>query len=201
MFFELSTFKTYFLLSACLLYFNATFSQVNDTIQSTKLPIESKGSNSFPDSIFKFIVKLPSPKRAALYSALLPSLGQIYNKQYWKTGVVYLGVGTITYFLIDNQTNFKSYQKAYIDRLNNPNNQGKYPERSLEDLKYIRDNYARLKEYSVIAAVVGYLVTILDAYTASHLKTFDKTRDMSLKMSPSSFPNQAMNVGLAIKFN
>ena len=33
------------------------------------------------------------PNTAALYSAVLPGLGQVYNKKYWKLPIIYGGKG------------------------------------------------------------------------------------------------------------
>jgi hypothetical protein len=34
-----------------------------------------------------------APSKAAFYSAVLPGLGQAYNKKYWKIPMVYEGLG------------------------------------------------------------------------------------------------------------
>ena len=34
-----------------------------------------------------------TPAKAAFYSAILPGLGQAYNKKYWKIPIVYIGMG------------------------------------------------------------------------------------------------------------
>lgn len=43
-----------------------------------------------------------SPAKAAFYSAILPGLGQAYNKKYWKIPIVYAALGTGVYFYIRN---------------------------------------------------------------------------------------------------
>ena len=35
-----------------------------------------------------------TPAKAAFYSAILPGLGQAYNKKYWKITLVYGAIGT-----------------------------------------------------------------------------------------------------------
>ena len=54
--------------------------------------------------------KKHNPEKATLYSAILPGLGQAYNKKYWKIPVVYAGIGTIGYFAITNGNGYRDYR-------------------------------------------------------------------------------------------
>ena len=38
------------------------------------------------------------PAKAAFYSAVLPGLGQVYNKRYWKLPLIYGGIGASIYY-------------------------------------------------------------------------------------------------------
>ena len=38
-----------------------------------------------------------APSKAAFYSAVLPGLGQGFNKKYWKIPIVYAAIGTSIY--------------------------------------------------------------------------------------------------------
>ena len=58
------------------------------------------------------VVEKHNPKRATLYSAVLPGLGQAYNKKYWKIPVVYAGIGTIGYFAITNGNYYNDDRQA-----------------------------------------------------------------------------------------
>ena len=54
-----------------------------------------------------------APSRAAFYSAILPGLGQAYNKKYWKIPIVYAALGTSTYFYIENNKQYNRYRDAF----------------------------------------------------------------------------------------
>ena len=56
-----------------------------------------------------------SPRKATIYSAVLPGLGQAYNKKYWKIPIIYAGFGTIGYFIGWNNGFYKTYKLAYSD--------------------------------------------------------------------------------------
>ena len=54
-----------------------------------------------------------NPKKAAIYSAVLPGLGQAYNKKYWKIPIVYAGIGTIFYIADMNGDSYRDYRNAF----------------------------------------------------------------------------------------
>lgn len=58
-----------------------------------------------------------SPAKAAFYSAVLPGLGQAYNKKYWKIPIVYVAIGTGVYFYLNNNKEYNRYRDAYKSRL------------------------------------------------------------------------------------
>lgn len=134
---------------------------------------------------FQFFTRKPNPKRAGLYSALLPGLGQTYNRQYWKLPIVVAAAGTFTYLISFNRSEYLKFQRDYVYRIdNNPNTVTDYPAYSNDDINVRRTSYRKDYEYSVIGASVVYLINILDAFTSAHLKTFDMGKDISFKCSP-----------------
>ena len=58
-----------------------------------------------------------APAKAAFLSAILPGLGQAYNKKYWKIPIVYGAIGTGVYFYINNNKEYNRYRDAYKSRL------------------------------------------------------------------------------------
>ena len=189
----------------CLLLVLSIFFSLNLNAQqpSDSLPHNEKiavvTQSTFPDSIFRFNAHKPIPKRAGLYSACLPGLGQAYNRQYWKVGLVYAGSAVITGFLISNYREFHKYRKVYIGMIdNNPETPDTYNNYTVEDVKYLQDSYRKYFEYSVLTAVVGYVINILDAFIAAHLKGFDMGKDISLQVTPQAGTHQALALHLGI---
>ena len=55
-----------------------------------------------------------SPGKAALYSALLPGAGQVYNRKWWKVPIAYAGLGISYYFIRENTREYQRYKTAYL---------------------------------------------------------------------------------------
>lgn len=126
-----------------------------------------------------------SPGKAALFSAVLPGLGQAYNKKYWKVPIVYAGLGVSIYFLQDNIKQIKyfkqSYRNATDDDPNTINDSG-YNTSSLEE---VVSQHKRWRDFSYVGLVAVYLLNIIDANVDAHLFYFDVSRDLSMTVSPS----------------
>src|SRR4051812_33367336 len=61
--------------------------------------------------------KYHSPKKAALFSAVLPGAGQVYNKKWWKVPIIYAGAGGLAYSFQFNQSKYVKYRNAYKYRI------------------------------------------------------------------------------------
>lgn len=142
----------------------------------------------------------PNPKKAGLYSFLVPGLGQLYNRQYWKIPLVYVGLGVAGYFFIDNLNNYQSYRKAYIGRINNPYYTDKYVGLySTTQLQQLQNDYKKYLDLTVLFSAIGYALQIMDAVTSAHLKNFDISRDISLRMKPVA-TQTGIGLGLVMNF-
>ncbi len=141
----------------------------------------------------------PKPKKSALYAAILPGSGQIYNRQYWKVPVVYGLVAVAGYFLVDNTKNYRNYRKAYVSRLTNPAFQDEYTGRySLTDIQTRQDYYKKNLDLTYLLTGVGYILQVVDALAFAHLKNFDVSPNLSMRMAPAAAPNGGIGLGLAI---
>lgn len=142
-----------------------------------------------------------TPKKAGLFSAILPGLGQMYNRQYWKVPVIYAGAGVAVYFISDNLKNYNDFRSVYIGRTNlDPASFLKYPDYSNETVKGAMDYYRRYLDLSVLFTALGYTLQIMDAIVFAHLKNFDITPDISLHFRPVSMPGNGLGMGLVMNF-
>ena len=140
----------------------------------------------------------PDPKRAGLYSAIVPGLGQFYNRQYWKVPVIYAGLAVAGYFFVDNLTNYQSFRKAYVSRINNPYWTDKYVNIYTSDqLLQLQNEYNKFLNLTVLFTGIGYTLQIVEAITGAHLKNFDISRDISMQMRPVAMPAGA-GIGLVL---
>lgn len=142
----------------------------------------------------------PNPKKAGMYSALLPGAGQFYNKQYWKIPVIYAGLATAAYFIEFNLSKYNDYHTAYVSRISNPYYTDKYTGLySTDNLKTLQDDYKRFLDLTVLATGVGYILQIVDAVVYSYLRNFDVSPDISLHMGPVQTPEGGA-VGFVMHF-
>lgn len=134
-----------------------------------------------------------SPKKAAIKSAILPGLGQIYNKKYWKLPVVYGALGTCGAIFAYNLTWYKRTKYAYKVLFNketqsysniHPKLQIFVAAQDLERLRYFRNGYRRDIDYSVLFFIAFWGLNVVDATVDAHLKSFDVSPDLSLQIKP-----------------
>src|SRR5580700_312713 len=59
-----------------------------------------------------------NPKRATIYSAILPGAGQVYNKKYWKVPIVYAAIGIPAYYFFYNKSWYQKCQYALAVTIN-----------------------------------------------------------------------------------
>lgn len=133
--------------------------------------------------------KKHNPKRATLYSTVLPGLGQAYNKKYWKIPVVYAGIGTIFYFANTNGNEYRTYRDAFDYKSGTKTNVNEATKElankySSENLITIRDYYRRNMELSWIIMALWYGINIIDATVDAHFFEYDISDDLTLKVEP-----------------
>ncbi|MBC7383810.1 MAG: hypothetical protein H7296_12595 [Bacteroidia bacterium] len=139
------------------------------------------------DTVGIKITKVPmaDPKKATLYS-LIPGGGQIYNKKYWKVPVIYVGFGLLTYSFIFYNEEYNRVRTAYKQKLNNePITDPEFANVPEETLLRTRESYGKSRDLSIIAMAGIYVLNLVDAAVDAHLKGFDVSDKLSLKIKPS----------------
>lgn len=124
----------------------------------------------------------PHAGKATLYSLLVPGLGQIYNREYWKVPI-YLGLmGFGIHYYFDCAKNFERFRSIYLEA-SNPDISYDGPITAQQAL-YYRNLYRRYRDYAMLATVAVYLLQIIDANVFSYMHNFEVTDDLSMNMSP-----------------
>lgn len=124
------------------------------------------------------------PKKAALYS-LVPGGGQIYNKKYWKVGIIYAGMGALTYGVIYNQKYYQKYNNALDLRFDSDTTTfDEYPQATDGQLIELRDYFRRNRDLCYIGLSLVYIAQVIDAYVDAHLFYFNVSDDVTLNWSP-----------------
>lgn len=138
-------------------------------------------------------IKKHSPLKAALFSALLPGLGQAYNKRYWKIPIVYAGLGGLGYAVYYTADNFTKSRNAYrltVDM--DSTTTGIYRGvTGASNLKEYRDYYKRYLDLSILFTSLWYTLNIIDAAVDAHLFYWNVNDDLSLNWEPQIRPTYA----------
>lgn len=169
---------------------NTVFSQ-----QKTDAPLIAK------DTLKSVDIDPLTPAKAAFYSAILPGLGQAYNKKYWKIPIVYGAIGVSLYYYIDSNKSYHQYRDAYKRRLEGFTD---------DEFDYLDDDrlisaqkfYQRNRDLSALFVVGFYVLNIIDANVDAALIQFNVNENLSLK--PDVYMNDVTlkaNVGLTFNYN
>lgn len=143
------------------------------------------------------------PAKAAFYSAVLPGLGQVYNKRYWKLPLIYGGIGASIYYYDLNNKNFKRYRNAYKRRL------AGFTDDEFQDVIFDNDRlidgmnfYKQYRDQSMLFVIGTYFLNILDANIDAHLKQYNINQNLSLKPYMDQNPIVAdHHFGVSLNFN
>jgi uncharacterized protein YpmB len=144
-----------------------------------------------------------TPKKTALFSAVVPGLGQFHNKHYWKIPVIYGLIGVSIYFLNDNIKNYNALRREAAGRASlDPNfkRNDDFEFYNDQQIKDAQDYYRRNLDLTALLTAVGYTLQVIDAVVFAHLKGFDISDDISLNLRPVLTPQGGAGFGLVMKF-
>ncbi|HAV54077.1 MAG TPA: hypothetical protein DCX41_03980, partial [Aequorivita sp.] len=169
--------KNNFLNIFFLIFATALFAQTSDTLTVKK----EERVIVVNDSILPKEEYNPlAPAKAAFYSAVVPGLGQVYNKKYWKIPIIYAGMAAGVYFYKQQDDEYDRFRDAYKRRLagyDDDEFQGISDDRLINAQKSAQKN----KSISIIVTVAFYLLNVVDANVDAHLRQYEVSEDLSLQ--------------------
>jgi hypothetical protein len=151
------------------------------------------------------VLKVHSPRKAIIRSAIIPGWGQVYNKKYWKLPLIYGALGATAYVFADNLQVYRDSRFAYKaktlaadgDSSLLPDVKPEYLVYSTESLRANRDQFRKYIDYSVLFFVFFWGLNVVDAAVDAHLKSFDVSSDLSLRIKP-GYSEMAGTKGISI---
>jgi hypothetical protein len=168
---------------------------------------ELKGVEKYDTSL----MLIHSPKKASFYSAVIPGLGQIYNKKYWKVPILYAGIGALIYSISFNHGYYQKFKKCYISHTDgDPETNYDFSYLGVwttnqpdENIRSAMDFYRRYRDMSVLGLAGLYLANIIDATVDAYFFDYDVSQDLAIRIKP-TLVNSAFSynfgVSCAIRF-
>ena len=153
-----------------------------------------------------------SPHKATIRSLIIPGWGQAYNKKYWKIPIVYTAIGIPVGFFIYNKKMYKEASKAAEMLSATPPDTADYKNRIDEKLYYFfqtpgtlpsllnyRNEFRKNMDYSILFVLVFWGLNVVDATVDAHLKDFDVSDNLSMRLKPVIFSGST-TAGLSVVF-
>ena len=186
--------KVIYSLIICMLFWNLGHAQKNKDDKKKG----DKKEEEVP-TLESQMIDPNAPATAAFYSAVLPGLGQAYNKAYWKIPIVYAAIGTGVYFIVDNQQEYDRYQQAYKYRLSGRPDEfdgtGTNPNISDDGLIRAQEVLKKNRDLAIFITIGLYVLNILEANVDAHLD--EKAFNQNLSFRPSLYINPIDNQAYA----
>ncbi|TMU57085.1 DUF5683 domain-containing protein [Flagellimonas algicola] len=210
--------KNLLLFGTCLFFVSFSFAQ-DDQIQehpseidSLAQDLEGRGITIEEVTYEKRKINPLAPSKAAFFSAIVPGLGQIYNKRYWKAPIVWGAIGTGIYVYSFNNTEYNRARDAFKrrrvgleDEFFDITGDGEGPDFSLEALQDAQERAQRDRDLALLITIAMYALNIIDANVDAHLKQYNVDENLAIDFKPyldlnplTNDPNYGM--ALVIKF-
>lgn len=132
---------------------------------------------------------VPEPKSVMIKSLIVPGWGQIVNEQTWKVPVVYAALGGIVAYHLYSHHRYTGYRAAYYNSLavNTDQRFGPTPDWvpvGQPSSLYLdnRDLFRNRRDVAVVYFGLAWGFNALDAYIFAHLKDFDVSDDVSMRV-------------------
>lgn len=161
---------------------------------SLQTALEGKGIRV--EEVVKRDINPLAPSKAAFFSAVLPGLGQAYNKRYWKIPIVWGAIGTGAYVYKFNDDFYDRFRTAFKRRRAGFTDDEFYdldpddgitvttPALSDEALQDQQERYQRDRDLALLVTIALYALNIVDANVDAHLKQYNVDENLSMDFQP-----------------
>jgi hypothetical protein len=156
---------------------------------------------------------LHSPRKAALFSTIIPGAGQIYNninsvkgkhKAFWKVPLIYAGLGATMYFAAENHVMQRNLKREFMLRFENGISSTEYfPEFAIYDnqgILTLQQQHSRSRDLMLFAFIAVYGLNVLDAFVEAHFVEFEVSEDLTLSIRPTMQDFSTPGIRLALNF-
>ncbi|MBL0743539.1 DUF5683 domain-containing protein [Chryseolinea lacunae] len=190
----------------CIISAGAAFAQ------GTKAAVDRESDSLIVESqdtvLLKTYAARYNPRKALLYAAVLPGLGQIYNKKYWKLPLVYGGFIALGYAINFYQDGYINYKAKLFSNLENgytgDSDIAPGDVYTTSTYRNVVDLYRRQRDFMIVLMGGMYLLQLVDAHVDAHLKEFDLNPQLKVSWYPSVEYNDLVGrtsgVSLVLKF-
>lgn len=126
------------------------------------------------------------PQKATMLAALLPGLGQIYNRQAWKAPIYYGAFVYIGHMIYTNDRLYNIFRQSLFAEIDqDPTTVNPFANRFNETaLRRNTDNFRRNRDFMIIVASIVYFLNIADAHIGAHLREFDINDELAIRYRP-----------------
>ncbi|TSJ81415.1 MAG: DUF5683 domain-containing protein [Candidatus Cardinium sp.] len=154
--------------------------------QNCHLAIEAEKKSNNPSSnmvdqvaLFRKTMRTQAMiQRFWISSMVVPGLGQVYNKDYWKVPCLYLGFAFLGYKIYTEHNDMNEHQRNALAQ----STLTSYDNKVIPDFTKKRiDECKRTRNLFIIIASAWYLLNILDAYAGAHDKIVNFKDDIQTK--------------------
>ena len=194
--------KQLFLLTFLLAIVSSVSAQDSVVVERDTLIVEKQDT-----ALIKSYATRYNPRKALLYAAILPGLGQIYNKKYWKLPLVYGGFAAIGYGANFYDKLYKEYKHVLFRNIELGVGENEIREGTRTTTRGDRvavDRAKRERDFMIILMGGMYLLQIIDAHVDAHLKEFDLNPNLQVSIEPTMEQNSLVGrqtgVALIIRF-
>lgn len=126
-----------------------------------------------------------SPRKALLYAAVLPGLGQIYTKKYWKLPLVYGGLFATGVAINQYGSQYTEYRGMVFKAVElGLQDNDIYEGFTVRRYRIAVDKARRERDFFIIIMGLVYVLQIVDAHVDAHLKEFDVNPRLQVSIEP-----------------